>query len=80
MTWTEQMDATLIQCCRQRKPSWEVAEMLGVTQAAARGRAGRLGMRFPRTATRRKRVLDTTGHKAFTPRCAELLRAAGVPL
>jgi hypothetical protein len=80
MTWTPERDNILRKRWAEKKQSWEIADELGVSQKSVQGRAQRLGMRFERLKTRRKRPLFTGGHRPFTPRCAELLREAGVKI
>lgn len=80
MTWTAEKDEALRQYYHDHLPSWEIAEKLGVSQKSVQGRAQRLGMRFERSNIRHRRVLFSDGHRPFTPRCAELLREAGVKI
>jgi hypothetical protein len=75
------MDAVLKDGWRYGKRPHEIAEVLGVTPHAVRARADRIGLRFAKLKTRRGKSSinrNAEGHKPFTERCGELLRAAGV--
>lgn len=76
--WTPEMDAALKQWWLDQLQSYEIAERLGVSQKSVQGRAQRLGMRFARLKTRRKRPFVPGNHRPADERSAELLRAAGV--
>jgi hypothetical protein len=80
--WTPETDAILNAYCRAGLPADEIAKLMGVTQAAVRGRADRVGIKFPRSKVRKKSATNKSGegHKPFTERCGKLLRAAGVKI
>jgi hypothetical protein len=77
-SWTPEMDDVL------RKnwgvvPYIEIAAMLGVTVGALKNRGRRIGMEFVSPEKRHHQRKDSD-HRPFTPRCAELLRKAGVKI
>jgi len=79
--WTPEMDATLKAYFRNNLPAHEVAALLGMSQASVRSRASRIGIKLVRQKTRIKRPnKNGEGHKPFTDRCGQLLRAAGVKI
>ena len=79
--WDEVNTGILRSCWKRGMRPWEIAELLGTSPSAVRGRAERLGMRFSKATKRRRLAVinrNAEGHRPFTPRCAELMRAAGV--
>lgn len=79
--WTAEKDALLKSYWRKGLPAYEIAELIGASQAAVRGRADRLGIKFERQKTRARRAnKNGEGHKPFTDRCGEIMRAHGVKI
>ena len=75
MAWTEKRIEELRSLWQQRLSCLEVAQRMGVSPSAVKNRAAREGMRFVRTDNRLSG--DGSGHIPATPRCGEILRAAG---
>jgi hypothetical protein len=81
--WTQENTNLLRKCWKRGMRPWEIAELLNTTPSAVRGRAERLGIRFDKATKRRRLAVlnrNAEGHRPFTPRCAELLREAGVKI
>jgi len=78
MTWTPEREAQLREWWAEQVHSYEIAERLGVTPKAVRGKANRLGLRFEKMAYVRRKPLPPRGsHRPADDRSAELLREAG---
>jgi hypothetical protein len=60
-------------------PYVELAAKIGVTVGALKNRGRRIGMEFVSPEKRHHQQKDRD-HRPFTPRCAELLRNAGVKI
>lgn len=74
--WTPDMDATLKRLWIDMHPD-EIAVEMGVTVASVKARARRIKLGIIQRP--RKNNVNDIGcdHRPFTPRCGELLRAAG---
>lgn len=76
MPWTESMDKELRDLSKTGLSRAQIARQMGVSKHSVMNRARRIGVKFY-TSFRR---LDTSGHKPFTSRCAEIFRQHGVML
>lgn len=77
--WTPDMDATLKRLWIDMHPD-EIAVEMGVTVASVKARARRIKLGIIQRP-RKNNVTDIgCDHRPFTPRCGELLRAAGVKI
>lgn len=76
--WTDELDAQLKQLWERKLHSKEIAERMGISVFAVRGRAQRLGFKFRRPPTYGGFGSKNGSHVAADERSAELLRAAGV--
>lgn len=77
MPWTEAMQARLEELAADRLSSFEIAKEMGLTNHAVKRRAVRTRVKIYRPEDRNCGY-ECIGIKPFTPRCAELMRAAGV--
>ena len=75
-TWTQEMDAHLIELIGQCKSSTEAAKVMGLNRECVKKRSVKIGVRF-RRYTKLTRNLDSN-HVAADERSRELLRKAGV--
>ena len=71
MPWTEAMDARLKGLAHEGLSTYDAAEKMGVSRSALISRAKRTGVKFHRHGSN-----SEPGHRAFTPRCAELIQQA----
>ena len=80
--WTREADAILVEEAKKGTTADKIAEKLGMSVWAVRGRASRLVIKLPVKNKRRGKPLNPKGegHKPFTERCGELLRQAGVQI
>ena len=69
--WTPERDERLKQLCKSGCSTAVAGDELGVTRHSIKNRASRLGITFSRSPARIAKA--PAGHRAFTPRCAELL-------
>lgn len=76
--WTDELDETLRNYWQQKMKSSEVAERMGISVFAVRGRAAILGIKFRRPPSYGGFGSKNGSHVAADERSAELLRAAGV--
>lgn len=79
ISWTPEMDAVLREQFEAGKRVEEIAPLIGVSEASLRCRASRIGLKFKRLPPRPTKN-DGRGHRAFTERCGEILRAHGVKI
>ena len=78
MPWTEKDQEQLEKLANERLSRFEIAQAMGKSPFAIKRRAQRTGVRIYRPEDRVNDGTDLAGIRPFTPRCAELLRQAGV--
>lgn len=77
MPWTEKMQEQLEELAADKLSSAEIAKAMGISMHAVKRRAVRTRVKIYRPEDRNCGS-DCAGIRPFTPKCAELLRAAGV--
>lgn len=77
--WTREMDATLRRLWQDTHPD-EIAVKMSITVASVKARARRLKLGIIQRPRKNNVHFVGCDHRPFTPRCGELLRAAGVKI
>lgn len=80
MPWTEEDQARLKELVALKLSSYQIAAAMGKSRSAVKSRVRRTLLRIARPEERPKGVGGRIGIRPFTPRCAELMRRAGVKI